>query len=366
MTVIPTTTKLNPDQSALRDLIRRLAEIESPDAPMVSVYLDLRPESGGDDPTRIPAMIVLKDRLLEIEQSLPAHGEAADSFRADAERIQAHLTGHEARRSDGLAIFACSAREVWETVPAGVPFDTQISVGPAADLFQLARLLDEHESAVVAVVDTNTCRLFVTRRGGLVETSGRDEPSDLHKHHEQGGWSQARYQRHVEEQDHRFAREAADAIARLVQREAATRVVLAGQQRGLLALKGELPKEVLALVHDEEAIQTSASAGDVASGIRPALERAEAASSADVADRVVAGVRAGQLGVAGLDATMRALEIGQVDELVIDQNADLDEEIRAELVRQAALTSARVEVVTDHEGLARFGGVGGTLRYRVE
>jgi peptide subunit release factor 1 (eRF1) len=62
---------------------------------------------------------------------------------------------------------------------------------------------------------------------------------------------------------------------------------------------------------------------------------------------------------------MAALENGQVDELVIDETAATDEELRAELVRQASLTDARVEVVRDHPGVRGFDGIAATLRYRI-
>ncbi|MCA1587694.1 MAG: hypothetical protein LC744_03215 [Chloroflexi bacterium] len=67
----------------------------------------------------------------------------------------------------------------------------------------------------------------------------------------------------------------------------------------------------------------------------------------------------------GLDDTMAALAMGQVDELVIDETVAMDEELRAELVRQAAATDAAVTVVRDHAGLAPFEGVAGTLRFRI-
>jgi stalled ribosome rescue protein Dom34 len=104
---------------------------------------------------------------------------------------------------------------------------------------------------------------------------------------------------------------------------------------------------------------------DVREEIRPILSALEEAEGQDVADRAIAGRRAGDLGVTGMDATMAALEAGQVDELVIDETAPIDEELRAELVRQASLTDARVEIVHDHAGLLRFEGVGATLRFRI-
>jgi stalled ribosome rescue protein Dom34 len=82
-------------------------------------------------------------------------------------------------------------------------------------------------------------------------------------------------------------------------------------------------------------------------------------------ERVIAGVRAGELGVAGVDPVAEALEAGQVHELVIDESAGLDDGLRAELVRLAARTAADEVVVKDHQGLLALGGVGATLRYRV-
>jgi hypothetical protein len=73
-----------------------------------------------------------------------------------------------------------------------------------------------------------------------------------------------------------------------------------------------------------------------------------------------------ELDVESPDAVGTALEAGQVDQLVIDETAPVDEELRGELIRQAALTDASVELVREHAGLLRHAGVGATLRFRIE
>jgi peptide chain release factor subunit 1 len=229
----------------------------------------------------------------------------------------------------------------------------------------LARLLDDSVSAVVAIVDTNTCRLFATRRGGLVERPGPDEPADEHKRHDMGGMSQARFQRHIDMQDKRFAKEAAQAIERLVRREKPAHVILAGDERALSVLEPELSDAVRTLLKATTKVGMRAGADEVEEEVAPLLAALREADSQDVADRAIAGHRAGDLGVVGVDRTMTALEMGQVDELVIDEAADLPDELREELIRQATLTSARVEVVRDHQGLRRHDGVGATLRFRI-
>ena len=365
MTAPPRITKPGPDQANLKRIIRRLAEATSTDAPIVSAYVDVRPEAHGERPGERAEVRIVRARLRAIGDTLEPHGPAGTSFAADRERIERYLENEDLSGIDGLAIFACQHIGLWETVGARGGFETSVSAGPTADLFGLAGLLDEVVAAVVAVVDTNTCRLFVTRRGTLEERLGPDEPPDEHRRHDGGGWSQARYQRHVDMQDKRFAKEAAAAIERLVQRERAQHVILAGDERTIPVLEDELSEVVRALVDHVTRLEIRSTGDEVRAEVLPVLAAIEDAEALDAADRAIAGERAGDLGVTGIDATMAALEAGQVDQLVIDEAARIDPDLRGELVRQAALTDAGVEIVHDHAGLARRDGVGATLRFRV-
>jgi hypothetical protein len=67
----------------------------------------------------------------------------------------------------------------------------------------------------------------------------------------------------------------------------------------------------------------------VAEAVRQVLAETEAEQSRSAADRLVGVVRAGDPGVAGLDGTHAALKHGQVDELLLDPAADLDQATRA-------------------------------------
>jgi peptide subunit release factor 1 (eRF1) len=364
MSQIPLTTRPSPDQARLREVMRRVAEVESANAPVLSVYLDLAP--AGDEPSMRPANVVLRRRLSDVEATYPAHSSARQSLDEDRTRLEALLKDDEVVSQPGVAVFACHAAGLWEVVTSAAPFETRISSGPTADLFGLAELLEDSEAWVVALADTSGCRLFVTRRGSLVERATLDEEPDEHKRHQQGGWSQARYQRHIDMQDRRFAREAADAIAKLVEQERARHLLLAGEERSLSVLEPELPESVAAMVEHVEHVHFDSPVEEVAAEVAPILAAIREAEETDAADRVVAGVRAGDLGVAGIDTVSRALEWGQVDELVLDDSIEIDEELKRELVRQAALTGAQVVTIDGHAGLAALGGVGATLRFKVE
>jgi peptide subunit release factor 1 (eRF1) len=366
MGATPTTKQLGPDQARLRKLLRRLAEARSTNALILSIYIDVRPEAHGERPAERSERKVVQHRLDAIQHSLKPHTDARESFDSDRLRIRQFLDDEDFDGIDGVALFACNAIGLWEVVTAKVAFETQVAAGPTADLFQLARMLDDgYVSAVVAIVDTNTCRLFVTRRGGLEELPGPDEPPDEHHRHEQGGWSQANYQRHIDMQDKRFAKEAATAIEHLVEREKPRHVILAGDERAIPILERELSETVRPLVDLVTHLQMRSPTGEVRREVLPVIAALEEADSLDVADRAIAAWRAGGLGVVGIDATKAALAAGQVDQLVIDESAGIEEPVLAELIRQASLTDASVEVVRDHAGLEQHGGVGATLRFRI-
>ncbi len=181
------------------ELLRKLAEFPPTEMPVLSVYLDMRPQATGRNPGIRSGEIVLKDRLHEIEKTYLPRGEDLDSFRSDCEKINAFVANEMSPGTSGLVIFACTAKGLWEVVEVGAELENEVAVGSVPALYQLAKLLDDHETAVVAVVDTNTGRFFVTNFGKLKETGGpNDTDHDAYNKPTGGGMSQARFQRIVD------------------------------------------------------------------------------------------------------------------------------------------------------------------------
>src|SRR5262249_47177656 len=75
--------------------------------------------------------------------------------------------------------------------------------------------------------------------------------------------------------------------------------------------------------------------------------------------------RASGLACIGLEPTRRALERGQVDELLI-ADGSVGERFTEELVKQARQTAAKVRFIEDRALLDPVGGVGAFLRYVLE
>lgn len=347
----------------VRDLLRHLANFDPGDALVLSVYLDMRPHGG--NPAVRPSQVVLADRFRQIEKTLLPRGAALDNFRLDANRVQRFLDEHAGPWLQGVAIFACNSHQLFETIETGVPFENQIMLEPAPDLFQLARLVDEQETVIVALVDTNTTRLFVTRSGFLEEVAGPDEDSFGYRQRNTGGLNHKQYQRRVDNQREEFAREAASALEALVSQEGAKRVILAGDAVAVPLLHRALSPQLEPLIHEEILrLDIRTPRHGVLREIAPILAQIEEEASHARADQLMEEVRAQGLGVVGPQETRDALEHGQAEVLMLAEEAPLREQERNDLVRLATLSGAEVDLVSGHEILQQIGGVGALLRYR--
>ncbi len=347
----------------VRDLLRQLANFDPGDALVLSVYLDMRPHGG--NPAVRPSQLMLTDRFRQIEKTLLPRGAALDNFRSDANRVQRFLDEHAGPWLQGVAIFACNSRDLFEVTETGVPFENQVALEPWPDLFQLARLIDEQETVVAALVDTNTTRLFVTRRGFLEEVAGPDDDPFAYSRRNTGGLNHKQYQRRVENQREEFAREAAAALDTLVAQEGAKRVILAGDAVAIPLLHRALPSRLEPLIHEEVLrLDIKTPRTEVMREIAPILALVEEEESHARADQLMEAVREQGLGVIGLQEARDAFEQGQGDVLVLAEEAPLKEQERTELVRLATLSGAEVDLVTGHEALQQVGGVGALLRYR--
>jgi len=348
-----------------RQLLRRLADWPPTELPVISAYLDLRPQATGQNPAVRSGQVVLRDRLREIERSLEDHTPAHESFTADAERITRFVEDDALPGAQGAAVFACGGEGRFETLATAAEMANEVSVGRLPRLLPLARLADQ-EQAVVALADTNTLRLFTFRSGDLKEVGLVDDDPDDYTATETGGWSQGRFQRHVEEHRAQFAELAAESIEQLVNRENAGVVVLAGDEVAIPLLRDQLSQPVADKVRGTLRLELRATVQEVAAEALPFLEAVHDAELSDAADRLVGAALGDGMGVAGLENTRRALELGQVMELIVDPAVGLGEEDLEDVVRQAVATDAGVRFIEGHDGVGELGGVGGFLRFRLD
>lgn len=252
-------------------------------------------------------------------------------------------------------------RSRW-TCPSSV---TGLFIGSVPHLYPLARLNDQYPRYAALLVDTNSARLFVFSLG---RTADRVRVTNVKTRWVSlGGWSQARYQRHVENFHRHHMKEVVAILHRVVREEAIDRIVVGCDEVARPLLMEQLPKELAARIIDilHAAIRRPERA--VLAETLEALRQRDAETDREHVEAMLNAWRAGGLAAVGPDETLDALAKRQVEELLIAASGfDGDRAtLGDELVRGAHQNGARVRFIEDPSRLEDVGGVGALLRFRI-
>jgi peptide subunit release factor 1 (eRF1) len=376
--------------SPLLRQLHTLAALEPAGTPVVSLYLSLVADQHGRDNHDVFCRRTFAEQLKAFESRGDDHAALARVFA----RIDAYLATEVAPSANALAVFASDGDTgLFETVQLEAPIENHwLFIGAVPHLYPLARLIDQHPRYAAVLLDSNHARILVFAAGAVearTEVSGEKT-----KRHSMGGWSQARYQRRVDNLRQQHVQEVVDALDRIVRAEDIRHVIVAGDDVVVPMFQKALPPPLAAAVVDVMRLDRRAGEAELVAEALAALREKDADSDAERVAEVLDAWRGSGLGAAGADATLRALQLGQVDEVLITAAphglkppqrlpddaapAPIAAETTAtdgaetpqlrladELVTRAAQTGARVRVIEDAALLAEHGGVAAALRFRI-
>jgi peptide subunit release factor 1 (eRF1) len=371
--------------------MERLAAFEPSSTPVLSLYLDLSADQHGRDSFEPFIRKTFAERL----KGFAPRSSERESFERDVQRITAYLGENVNRSSNALALFACAgADDFFEAIQLEAGVDEHgLFIGSVPHLYPLARLVDQYPRYAAVVLDKNKARIFVFGLAALTQTE--EVTSDKTKRTSVGGWSQARYQRRDDNSHLLHVKEVVDVLDRLVRTEQIPHIIVAGDEIAVPLLRDQLPPHLAEKLVDVIRLDRSAGDREILEATLEALREKDASTDAEHVERLMDAWRSGGLGVAGPEATLKALEMGQVDELLItgslqqlkgvqrlpagsapgavhaDTSApqgvadDARLKVAGELVTRAEQTGASIRFVENADLLAGIGGVGALLRFRI-
>lgn len=277
--------------------------------PVLSVYLDL-------DPSRFPT-----PATRDVELSALLGGADADEL--DVKHVREVVRSHPEleRGAHGLAIFSCAASSILEVIPVPEAVEPLAVVDSVPWLEPLAAMLTSDDWGV-AVMSRREARLFRGGRDGLIEFVGvRDE---LHRRHAQGGWSQARFERGIEQQVAEHARHTAELLLRAHRARPFDRIVIVCSDELWPVLEKSVHQDLrdrLAGVVPQDL--EGASVREIAQAVAPLIETAELEHEQALSSRLEQALATGGAAASGLDQVLERLEEGRIETLVIDEQAGL-------------------------------------------
>jgi peptide subunit release factor 1 (eRF1) len=354
----------------LDPVLDTLAEFESDTHPVVSLYLDLRP-----------------DQRSTFKSFVESAAREHENLAPDFDRIRTYLKDELKSSTQTLAIFSCSGEPaLFETLQLEGPLDGhRLYIDREPHLFPLARIADQYSPYAALLVNTNSARLYVFSAGAAQrQQTVRNKKG---KRVSAGGWSQARYQRRVENLHQKHIKEVVDAIERIITEEKISRILVAGDEVAMPLLREQLSPRTRELLIQVDGVDINSPDADVYRATLDAFREADSHTDAERVNEVLNAYRAHGLATVGVTGVKSALERGQVDRLLVpampavsaadqqsasvdaagtkEQRGELEESVVEELVTLARRTDASVTFIEEAQLLEPAKGVGAMLRYRL-
>ena len=301
-----------------RDALRRLAELRLDRPAVLSLYLGLDPSEFATPPARATAIRSLIDeaeRRLKEAEGLD-HDDRVQLQRS-LERAEEALETTGADGAHGVAVFAAEPENLFEVVKLPRSVANRVAIDRAPLVGPLVGL-ERRERWCVVLVNRQVGRVFRGSPEGLRET--RSLQDEVHGRHDQGGWSQARYQRGVEKEKEDHLKNVADLLLTYVKRRPFEKLVVGGPRELVAGFEDKLHpyvKERLAGRIDVDVENTNAD--EVLAAAGPLLEQLEERREREAVERLGEASRSGGRAVAGLDDTLAALNERRVETLVMDE-----------------------------------------------
>jgi peptide chain release factor subunit 1 len=382
--------------SVAADSARRLIEHRT-GHPIISLYLDLDPERFATPPARsaqIRSLIDQASRQLDGAGQGLSHQDLV-TLRADLQRIDDYLSsggvgGGQFKGAGALGVFCSGRDDLFEVVQLPRPVPGRVMIGRSPYVEPLVASLQERRW-LVALVNRRVGRVLGGPVDRLEEHANFDDY--VHGQHDQGGWSQARYERSIEKDTEDHLKRVAEGVNQRWRSERFHRAAVGGPVEIVPRLELHLAAEVRANLAAGRVEVDLSSAGD--DQIRHALSKLvledEKQLEREALDRLAAGVGSGGRGVGGPEATLEALNERRVQTLLLEPGFDrrgtrcqscgllmLESDGRCpadggpveglEHVREAAIEAALAQgadvmVVRNYPDLGPLQGIGALLRF---
>ncbi|HYZ10886.1 MAG TPA: Vms1/Ankzf1 family peptidyl-tRNA hydrolase [Actinomycetota bacterium] len=374
-----------------RERIRSLAGWDTGGLPVTTLYLDV---DGKRRPRRRDyvrrAETLTTDACDEARTAMSR--EAFLTVCHDSDRIRSFVRDGLERRGSvrGLAMFACSAAGLWEALELSHPVRDRVRVAPRPHLVPLEALLELAETFCTVLVDRERARVFLSSLGEIEEVSRLLD--DVPGQHDQGGWAQARLQRHIQDHVHRHLKHVADTLLRVQRSRPFDHLVLAGPDEAVAELERDLHDYARRRILERMSLPMASAPDEVLERVTDLEVELESRREREAVSRLrsEAGSGTGRA-VTGMADTLIALEANRAEVLVVAEDLKASgvrcercghlaarpdgpcescggpvvevPDLVEEAVELALRHRCRVETVGDGNMLAEVGGVGALLRF---
>jgi peptide chain release factor subunit 1 len=240
----------------------------------------------------------------------------------ERDRVLEFLRGWQPR-GRGLVIYSSTPAGIWEVHPLRVMVPTWVSVANTPDTAFLARVLNEYPRMAVVMLDGGDARIYLAEQGSDREVDELDV--ELPNRHDQGGWSQARYARHVEFHRSAHLREVADRLQDVYYERPFDRLVLVGVDEPVKEFESLLADPIRRRLIGHINVDFKQENDDqIIERVQELNREHERKAEEELVTRIQGFADAGGRGTLGLDDTLMAIVEGRAQEVAIAEGMTQD------------------------------------------
>lgn len=285
------------------------------DRKLYSIYLDL---SVGPNGQRSQDVFLKKKESQFLELIGDDAGERV-RFERVMRVVRTWVADDFVESNQGAALFLSPEGELLKAVQVPARVDDLFVFQRGPVIAPLARIVEEHDHHCVIVLDSKRARILSVY---LDSVEGEESYGDetLPARTRGGGWSQARFQRHRAEHVQQFHTEVVEHLQRFVRRYGSDDIILLGPEEATAEFQNELPpalRESVRFVRPAPADEPSSA---LLRRIRNLLEEDQVGEDEEILERLERRVREDYLAVGGVRATLRELQSGKVETLVVGRS----------------------------------------------
>jgi peptide chain release factor subunit 1 len=300
--------------------LRALAAFRAEQGCAISLFLNLDPSevpTFADAHTRMNALVAGAEKTDRSELTHDQRNGLRDDFRRIARWFDDDFSREGAR---GLAIFAASLDNFWSTLSLPGVVADKVKIGREFYLAPLVPLVVRADGTIIAVVGREQGQLFRLEAGRLQPIA--DHFEEQPGRHDQGGWSQANYQRHIEKLVQEHLKGVAEELDRSRKRMHAPKVVLVCPEETRGEFMNALSKEARDALVGWAHAEAHAGAPELLEAVRPVLEQAQAKEERDVIERWREEAGRSGRAASGWERTLEAASDGRVEVLMFQEGTD--------------------------------------------
>lgn len=297
-----------------RDQLRTLAELRLDRPVVLSLYLNLDPSEFATPPARKTAVRSLVDeaerRVREGRDGLSQ--EDKTGLQASLERVTALLENDlPSDGAHGLAVFASEPSGLFEALKLPRSVQNRVAIGHTPLVGPLARLA-RRERWCVALVNRRDARIFRGSPDDLREIQQIHD--DVPGQHDQGGWSQSRYQRSIEKDKDDHLKDTGEALMRHFKRQPFDCLIVGGPRELVTDFEAKLHHYLRDRLAGRIDVDVEHSTPDqVLEAARPLIEELDRKREAEALERL------GERGAMGVADVLTPLNERRVELLILDE-----------------------------------------------